>query len=147
MTKICRTCKKSLPVEVFRVKTKGNTTDGRGPHCPPCERQLARELYQRKKKENPEALFRSNKDRNLKKKFGIGIDEFESLLASQNNLCKICKTDTPRGRGSFVVDHNHTTGKIRGLLCTECNVGLGMMKDSIEILEKAITYLKEDLNE
>jgi hypothetical protein len=83
----------------------------------------------------------------LRKKFGIGIDEFESLLASQNNLCKICKTDTPRGRGSFVVDHNHTTGKIRGLLCTECNVGLGMMKDSIEILEKAITYLKEDLNE
>jgi hypothetical protein len=68
------------------------------------------------------------------------------MYEEQNGVCWICEKRT-RGRGeeknTLAVDHNHKTGKIRGLLCSNCNTGLGNLRDSIELLEKAITYLKE----
>lgn len=66
------------------------------------------------------------------------------LLEAQDNRCAICGTDEPGGRGDgFVVDHCHSTGRIRGLLCSACNTGLGLFKDNAETLAKAIKYLKD----
>jgi hypothetical protein len=66
------------------------------------------------------------------------------MLLEQHSVCRICGTDNPGGRGKvFSVDHDHQTGKVRGLLCHHCNVGLGNFKDSIDILKKAISYLEE----
>ena len=81
------------------------------------------------------------KSKELLRKYGIDVDDYDRMVESQNNKCKICGTDEPRGVGGWKVDHCHTTGKVRGLLCNNCNVGLGYFKDNIEYLEAAIQYL------
>jgi len=79
----------------------------------------------------------------LIKKYGITLEDYEVMLESQNHTCKICGTDEPRGVGAWKVDHCHTTGKVRGLLCNNCNVGLGNFKDNAAVLASAIKYLNE----
>lgn len=70
------------------------------------------------------------------------LNKFNELKAKQNSCCAICGTDKPYGRANeFVVDHCHETGKVRGLLCHPCNSGIGMFKDKVDILNKAILYL------
>jgi hypothetical protein len=75
------------------------------------------------------------------KKYGITSNDFDAMFASQKGLCAICGGDNKGKR--LHVDHNHDTGKVRQLLCTACNVGLGSLKDSIDILDKAIAYLRK----
>lgn len=63
------------------------------------------------------------------------------MLARQNGRCAICNRE-PFGRWTtFYIDHDHTTGKVRGLLCQKCNAGIGLLMDSIPILFLAIRYL------
>ncbi|MDA3808142.1 MAG: endonuclease domain-containing protein [Thiomicrorhabdus sp.] len=72
--------------------------------------------------------------------YGITIAEYESLLETQSSKCAICKelfTGTPH------IDHCHTTGDVRGLLCRCCNHGIGLLKDSAELLEAAVTYVSK----
>ncbi len=74
-----------------------------------------------------------------KRKYGVSDAEFKALLESQGGLCAICR----RGRGTreFSVDHDHSTGLVRGLLCDPCNHGLGSFRDDPAILASAISYL------
>lgn len=81
-----------------------------------------------------------------KYRYGITIPEYDKMLKEQGNRCKICEDENKNGE-HFCVDHCHTSGKIRGLLCARCNKALGKFKDNIKILEKAIQYLKDSLNE
>jgi hypothetical protein len=74
-------------------------------------------------------------------KHGITIEEYQQMLLNQNNRCAICKTNEPGGKGRWHIDHCHETNKVRGLLCTVCNTGLGMFKDDPERLQNAISYL------
>lgn len=78
------------------------------------------------------------------RKYGISIERYEQMLAEQNGACAICGSpdngDKPTDR--FHVDHCHTTGIVRGLLCLSCNHGLGKFKDSVESLRSAIRYLE-----
>lgn len=88
------------------------------------------------------------KSKQLTRKYGITTDDYNRMVENQNNKCKICGTNEPRGIGGWKVDHCHTTGKVRGLLCNNCNVGLGYFQDNIEYLEAAIQYLvdaREDI--
>lgn len=74
--------------------------------------------------------------------YGITLKDYDLLYEQQNGLCAICGTDTPGGPGErFRVDHNHETNEVRGLLCNNCNRGLGYLKDSPTILSKALAYL------
>jgi len=84
----------------------------------------------------------STKGRQLRIKFNISIEEYNQLLDLQNYKCAICQDECPTGR-QLAVDHNHRTGKVRGLLCMECNIGLGKFKDSDDLLIKAISYLEK----
>ena len=108
-------------------------------------RQWARE----DRKRNPE----KHKDKSLKRQYGIGLNEFNQMLKDQNSKCAICneeetaidpKSKKPR---NLAVDHCHSTGKIRGLLCSKCNTALGALKDSTELLRKAILYLQRTTTE
>jgi len=81
------------------------------------------------------------KNRSLRRSFNMTLDEYNNILNKQNNRCAICNTDVPSGKGIFHVDHCHYTGKIRGLLCHYCNVGLGNFRDNIINLNLAIKYL------
>lgn len=75
-------------------------------------------------------------------KYKISQEEIEQLAEKQQHCCAICGTNKPNGRtNEFVVDHCHNTGKVRGLLCHPCNSGIGMFKDEVDILNKAILYL------
>jgi hypothetical protein len=87
-----------------------------------------------------------HKNNGLMKVYGLTIENYKTMLDSQGHVCAICGKAAD-GMGAklrnLCVDHCHITGKIRGLLCTKCNSGLGHFKDNIQYLENAIIYLKE----
>jgi|GEM_PF-2741415 len=86
--------------------------------------------------------FRARKDIRLRTKYRITLEEYEKLLISQDYRCAICgKHDDDIERG-LLVDHSHDTNVVRGFLCPTCNVLIGVAKDSIEILESAINFLR-----
>lgn len=92
-----------------------------------------------------------NRKRNVEKKYGIPLADFTARLETQRGLCGICKTDisgswvTPTGKQytKAAIDHCHSTGRVRGLLCSPCNAGLGSFKDNIQSLLAAAQYLTE----
>lgn len=75
---------------------------------------------------------------------GLSEVKLQRMLEEQEGLCKICQRPQI-GRKRLAIDHCHETRKVRGLLCTKCNVGLGMFGDSVERLRRAISYLKGEL--
>jgi rubredoxin len=77
----------------------------------------------------------------LFKKYGITAQQYDELLLSQNGCCAICGTKKNGRKKNFVIDHCHNSQRVRGLLCTQCNAGLGNYKDSPDLLEKAKQYL------
>jgi hypothetical protein len=92
-----------------------------------------RAKYQIEKKE------RAAKDR--EKTYGLTQEAFDALLFAQDGRCAICRSEKPGGRGGFAVDHCHTAGHVRGLLCVNCNNGLGRFKDDPVRLLAAADYL------
>lgn len=99
------------------------------------------ERVQKWRKANPDKVRRISRRNDLKKKFGITIEQFDNMLVAQGGCCALCGTLEPGGNKSFRVDHDHDTGIIRGLLCHHCNVGLGHFKDNPSLLQQAINYL------
>lgn len=84
----------------------------------------------------------------LQNKYSITSEDYEIMLKEQNNCCAICNNPDPgRNHNIFMVDHNHETGKVRGLLCFSCNVGLGLFKDDPNIINSAILYLNKYNND
>ena len=96
------------------------------------------------------ALYKNNKRRfkgyDLKKIYGITIEDYDNLLLKQNNCCAICKQHKSIFTKALAVDHCHVSGKIRGLLCTNCNRAIGNLKDSIDNIKNALMYM-ENQNE
>ena len=83
----------------------------------------------------------------LKRKYGITYEDYLELLQRQDYSCKICHSKDAGGKGRFHVDHCHTDGHVRGLLCAMCNLMLGKVKDDISILLSAVKYLQENSKE
>jgi hypothetical protein len=85
------------------------------------------------------------KDSHLQRNFGIGLTDYIQMVVERGNKCDICGQPETQMRGGKVkalaVDHNHTTGAVRGLLCSDCNTGLGKLGDSVDRLKAAIAYL------
>ena len=79
---------------------------------------------------------------NLMDKYGITLQDYDSLLASQNSVCASCLGVNKSGR-RLAVDHNHDTGAVRGLLCIDCNLALGLLKDSPEITGRMAEYIRK----
>lgn len=80
----------------------------------------------------------NGRDWELKKKYGISLQQYSEECNKRQNKCDICKHPVK----TLHVDHCHTTGKVRGMLCGSCNRGLGLLKDSAQVLQNAATYLK-----
>ena len=81
---------------------------------------------------------------NLKRKYNITEKQWDELYNKQNGCCAICKKPESELKKILGVDHNHKTGKVRGLLCDNCNKGLGCFKDDKDIINNASNYLKEN---
>ncbi|MHA2044102.1 MAG: endonuclease VII domain-containing protein [Candidatus Thorarchaeota archaeon] len=77
----------------------------------------------------------------LRQKYNMTVEDYDTLLADQDGKCAICYS--PPSSRRLDVDHNHSTGEVRGLLCAKCNTGIGLFDDSTVALQKAIDYLKE----
>jgi len=96
-------------------------------------------------REHRKAYKTDYKDNDLQRRFGISLFDYGQMLLAQNGQCAICKgTDGGHRNGepkALAVDHCHTTGKVRGLLCEACNQGIGKLKEDITILQSAIEYL------
>jgi hypothetical protein len=80
------------------------------------------------------------------RKYGLTQEQYDAMVKAQNGVCKICKqpeTRVIRGQVPLLsVDHDHATGKVRGLLCYACNHALGLFKDSVKTMKRAIRYLE-----
>jgi hypothetical protein len=106
--------------------------------CKQCTRQATLDRQKRDK----ESVKLINRRARLKRSFGMTVQQYDEMLDAQGGCCALCGSDFPGGRGRFVVDHCHDTGRVRGLLCNLCNVGLGALRDSPQLLQKAIHYLR-----
>lgn len=136
----CSLCKQDKDSSCFhRQSTKAR---GFQSYCKECRKKRQETKAEEVGKQ---AWAKINRKYYLKCQYGLSLEQFDDLLKVQNYSCKICKTDERDVyRGSLFVDHCHTTGKIRGLLCHQCNTALGKFRDSETILLSAIEYLKEN---
>lgn len=92
---------------------------------------------------NPEKAARYHKTVNIRKRFGIEWGVYLAMLAMHDGVCAICRKECDVV-GSLAIDHDHKTGRVRGLLCNHCNTGLGKFRDDPTLLGNAITYLSRD---
>ncbi len=139
--RVCHVCKVEKKYSEFYIKN-ATPTRRTNPHsisydCKECQKKIRKERY------HNDPVKARNRD--LKRRYGITLDDYDRILVLQNNKCAICNSTSSGKKNNkyFVVDHCHTTGKIRGLLCHGCNVGMGHLQDDVELLEKAIAYLGE----
>lgn len=109
------------------------------------DRERARNYYHEHKKEykayvkaHPEVHRRSA----LKTFYKLTMEEYDKMLIKQDGKCAICSGAQEELKKPLVVDHDHNTGAVRGLLCPNCNHGLGRFKDSLEIVQRAVAYLQ-----
>jgi len=136
-TYLCYKCRETLPASDFHKMNSHKSRKVQG-WCKNCMKAY----YAPGTKEHTR-----RKDYMLTYRFGLSKDEYEELLGQQNYQCAICDIDIENCSRDFAVDHDHSTGKVRGLLCSSCNTGLGQFKDSIVNLQSAIRYLKEHSND
>lgn len=143
--KVCSHCKQTLAAAAFCRSSQNKS--GLASWCKTCTASQHREAgYGKKWREsNPERTREIQRKSKYMRNYGITVERYETMLAEQDERCAICRTGTPgRGRIYFFVDHDHVTNEVRGLLCGDCNTGLGMFRDSPEALRSAILYLNTD---
>ena len=118
--KKCKKCGEEKPLEEYNKHPQ--TKDRLRTDCKQCQ-------------------AKANADLNLKRNYGITLEDYDRMLEEQEGKCKICGTTEPNGKGRFHVDHNHDTQEVRGLLCHNCNRGIGYLRDDVSIILKALEYL------
>lgn len=141
--KTCTVCKEELPYESYH-KSKV-TKDGYGYRCRECDKK-ARHKYREANRDRFRQIARKKQ---LKFAYGITLDDYDKILESQGGGCGICgskKNLSAYGKHispNFSVDRCHKTDKVRGLLCNNCNRGLGLLGDNIEGVQKTLDYLNK----
>ena len=146
--KFCNKCGKTKSLSKFTKDSKKH--DGYRSGCTDCRNKRRRE----NRKKNPEKFKKYERHPNnkfkqwkalLKREYGITSCQYNKMFSEQNGKCKICKkVENHKTKRLLTVDHCHTTGKVRGLLCHRCNCALGLLYDNQELLKKSIEYLKEN---
>ena len=118
--------------------------------CPTCDKKQGKEWRDAnvdKVKKYRKKYNKDNADKmaeyHLKTKYGITLDDYDTMLITQGGGCAICGTNDTGSRARLSVDHDHATGAVRGLLCQPCNIGIGHFKDDLDKLLSAIKYLKD----
>lgn len=137
--KRCCKCKEEFSEDRFYKNKK--TTDGLYSWCKSCSSEATR-AYLKNNPDYQRKRYKTGNGRNslLKYKFGITTEIFDNLLLAQDNRCKICNSIFESTKDRHI-DHCHTTLKVRGILCSKCNLGLGLFNDDPDRLQRAIYYL------
>lgn len=138
--KTCRTCEDMKPLTDFYFKI---------PDCKQCsgvKMKAYRKKHAGKINQHQKDMYRANKkerrELKLKEAYGITQIEYNEIFILQDGRCAICEKHQSDCKYAMGVDHDHKTGEIRGLLCSACNRGIGMLSDDIEKLKRAIAYLE-----
>lgn len=129
MKKRCIECGETKELSLFNKG--GFSEDGHQNECRVCTRK-ANKVWNEK-----------NKSKRLKEAYGITLKTYKNMSSMQDHKCALCSKDVKDNKKALAVDHCHATGKVRELLCTKCNIGLGYFNDDIELLKKAIKYLRK----
>ena len=132
-TKTCTKCGITKDINDFYKRGGKISPETRHNHCKECTKKRV--------SETPSIIKR---EQALKRMYGITQQDYDRMITEQNHQCAICGTTDPGGRHKsnyFVVDHCHTTGKVRKLLCHHCNTALGLVGDNTSTLQKMIEYL------
>ncbi len=137
--KTCTKCKQKKTLDAFYFCAR----DGVTAQCKECIRAQERARAEKPEvKARKKAWWKTNKHKkriyNIKEIYGVSEEEYKALLTEQDNCCGICEKEFVI---SPCVDHDHSTGDVRGLLCNDCNFLLGNAKDSVKVLKAAIEYL------
>ena len=140
MSRFCRKCEKDLPEEAFG--TGSRTKDKKKNICKVCYNSYQSSWGLKNQTSKRKHL--------VKHKYGLSWEEYEHKFKEQSGTCAICKKalqlftfETGTKLETAHVDHSHVTGKVRGLLCSKCNSGLGLFKDNEVILRNAAEYLEK----
>ena len=138
-SKICRRCK--LEKDVGDFYRRASSSDGLGSWCKLC----VNDANAASRQKNP-LTSHNRRVYNLRRNYGMTLQEYENLLEVQDFKCAICfAEESGHGKTSNLLpDHDHETGTIRGLLCHPCNSALGLLKDNPLILTSAIKYLERN---
>ena len=140
-SKQCPTCQKTLPFAEFCSNKQ--RWDNLSYDCRTCTSHRSKGNHQRLKQDplKYNEYLEKERNRHLKRNFGITSKDYDQMLTSQSGGCAICGTTTCASGKSLAVDHCHRTGKVRGLLCRDCNQTLGKFNDDRNRFLKAIEYL------
>ena len=136
-TRECRVCKKhkNLIADYYLSRKDPTLASSYSYECKECCIKRTVEYNHRHRPKR--------KDQSLQRHYGIGLEEYNKLFEEQNGGCAICGTETPGGKWkNFHIDHDHETKKVRGLLCSQCNTALGLIKEDIHTLKSMIQYLE-----
>lgn len=148
--KHCSSCNEEKPLTSFYRDSRNR--DGRQARCKVCQ-SAAEKKYYYKDGMRTDSRRKSLKESQLKRLYNIDWVVLESMIQQQSYCCAICGTsillygDVSTKSKVACVDHNHTTHKVRGLLCNSCNRGLGFFKDKKDLLKNAALYLEKFDNE
>jgi len=136
IARICKNCESEFQALAVKVRQGG------GLFCSSKCYQTHRSVNKRTKAEQQRIDL-------MKHRYGVDLDQYEEMLERQNQQCAICQdkfngvlTGGKSFDGKACIDHCHTSGRVRGLLCSKCNTGLGGFRDNIESLQRAIDYLQ-----
>lgn len=147
-TKSCLGCGGVYPVEDFGRDSRGYSLA----RCKPCRNAQRREYRKRnpeRHKEIDRAYYERSKDKArgyyFRVRYGITLEEHTAMLEAQGGLCALCgrPPSGERNRARLHVDHDHETGVVRRLLCSNCNNGLGHFRDDPDLLRRAALYIEE----
>lgn len=147
--KFCKGCDEWRSKGDYSKDSK--SIDGLSCRCRPCRKKYRREAEVKERtstynkryaEQNPELMKAKDRKNSLKRFWNMTQEQFQVLLNAQNGTCALCSKTESNPNKSLCIDHDHNTGRIRGLLCDNHNRAMGLFKDSIEDMEKAIKYLK-----
>ena len=114
----------------------------------PVSRKEYKKLYAQKMRDEGRAKPKTaeqaekNRDRQYRERYGITLSEYNEMFAEQDGKCACCGEHQLEDKRRLAVDHCHDSGDVRGLLCFDCNIGIGKLGDNIEGIERALNYLR-----
>lgn len=142
-TKKCNGCGEIKPRTEFHKASDGVHGPILQTICKICHAARVREWYSRTGGQSDT----NDRRLNLKQLYGITLDEYDAMLAAQGGVCAICKREERSKRDGKImrmpVDHCHTTGRVRGILCHACNRAIGLLGEDADVIRKVIKYLLE----
>ena len=127
--KVCPKCKINKPLSSFGVDRRAK--NGKAVYCFSCNRKKSKS-----QRDNDPLL---SKRMHLKTRYSLSLEDVADMMLKQGNACAVCGTED----ANLVIDHNHSSGAVRGLLCNSCNCALGHLKEEPEVIKSLLTYIEK----